>query len=71
MSAINVFTFRNAAILPCTLAGCRCTFVDEVTKIYVPAPRHAPVVVPRWSIEIDADGTRRLVRHWFENKETK
>jgi hypothetical protein len=28
-----------------------------------------PVVSPRWSVEIGADGSRKLVQHWFKNDE--
>ena len=71
MSAINIVPFQNAAILPRTLAGCRCTLIEEVTENTVPAPRLVPIVVPRWSVEIGPDGKRHLVRHWFQNKEAK
>ena len=71
MSVINIFLFsKNGAIFIGGRAACRCSSREEVSKTVVRAPRIAPQVVPRWSVEKDLDGTTHLVRHWFENNQS-
>ena len=72
MSVINIFNFpRNEATLIGGRAACRCSSPEEVSKTLVRAPRIAPVVVPRWSVQRDRDGRPHLVRHWFENNSAR
>jgi hypothetical protein len=64
MSAINVLTLSNVAFLPQTC--CKC--VRDHADTYVPVPR-VPVVSARWTLEINSDGTRRLVESWSVNRD--
>ena len=64
MSANGTFAFQNVIVFPHTRRACACACVfaeDSVRQM------HEPVVTARWTIETSQDGTRRLVRHWFEN----
>jgi hypothetical protein len=65
MSAINTFAFQNVMFLPRTGSAYAWMFAEETAR-----QTHEPVVTARWTMEINPDGTRRLVRHWFKN-ETK
>jgi hypothetical protein len=64
VSAINVLTLSNVALLPQTCCEC----VRDYADTYVPVPR-VPVVSARWSLEINSDGTRRLIESWSVNQD--
>jgi hypothetical protein len=65
MSAINTLTFQSVFVFPRTHCACMRIVAEDVIE---QAP--VPIVSPRWSVETGADGTRRLVQHWFKNDET-
>jgi len=62
MSAINVLNFPSIFMLPQTCCGC----VRGHAETRVPVIR-APIVSARWTVEINSDGTRRLVERWSVN----
>jgi len=63
MSAITLFTFACPLVAP--HACCECVRVArEETLRYT----REPVVTPRWTIEVDTQGKRSLVWHWFRNE---
>lgn len=66
MAAINLLTFPGVFTLPHT----GCTSVCGHAETHVPVMR-VPVVSARWTVEINRDGTRRLVEHWSANQPTK
>lgn len=65
MSAINLFAFHNVAVFART--GCACQRIFAEDAVQQPL---VPKVTPRWRVETDKDGTRRLVQHWFKNEIT-
>ena len=64
MSAISFFRLNNALIMPC--AGCESDRVNAGQDNI----RYArePVIAARWTVEIDAQGRRQLVEHWFKSQ---
>jgi len=62
MSAINVLTFPRVFDLPQVC----CEWVCGHAETHVPVMR-APIVSARWAVEINSDGTRRLVESWSVN----
>ena len=64
MSAINVPAFRGNLFLPETCCEGDCGHVE----MHVPVIR-TPIVSARWTVEINSDGTRRLVARWSLNQQ--
>jgi hypothetical protein len=62
MSAINVLTFPTIFDFPQAFCGCVCSHPET----HIPVIR-TPIVSARWAVEINGDGTRRLVEHWSVN----
>ena len=63
MSAINALTLLGAFVLLQTCCEGDCGHGE----MHVPVTR-TPIVSARWTVEINSDGTRRLVAHWFVNQ---
>ena len=63
MSAINVLAFPRIFFTPKTCCDCVCGHAET----HVPVIR-APIVSARWTVEIDRNGTRRLVERWSVNQ---
>lgn len=63
MSAITLFSLNEILILPVVCCECIRKAADEQV-LY----SRQPVVSPRWGVEVDAQGKRRLVEHWFKNE---
>jgi hypothetical protein len=64
MSAINVLTFPRIFDFP---QAC-CDRVCGHAETHVPVIR-TPIVSARWTVEINSDGTRRLVERWSVNRQ--
>jgi len=64
MSAISVFILNNVSGMPRTC--CECVRVIARQGRILNA--REPVVTARWSVEIDVQGKRRLVEHWFRRQ---
>ena len=64
MSAINLIALENVLIFP--RPACACVCPVEATAIL---PLASPLVSRRWVVEINIDGTRRLVARWFKNED--
>ena len=64
MSAINILAFPHIFDIP--QAGCERVCGHHET--HVPVMR-APIVSARWGVEINRDGTRRLVERWSANRQ--
>jgi|HubBroStandDraft_6_1064221.scaffolds.fasta_scaffold1687142_2 hypothetical protein len=64
MSAINVLTFPRIFVIP--QACCDC--VRDHAETHIPVTR-TPIVTARWTVEINSDGTRRLVERWSVNRQ--
>jgi len=63
MSAITLFSRTTTLVSPRT--GCECVrTIREQTIRYT----RVPVVSPRWTVEVNERGNRRLVEHWFKNQ---
>jgi hypothetical protein len=63
MSVINVLAIENVLFFPRTCYEC---IRIEAKKGISPIPvTLTPPVSPRWSVEIDSDGKRHLVEHWY------
>jgi len=63
MSAINVLGFSKIFDFPQACCGRVCGHAET----HVPVMR-APIVSARWTVEIDGDGTQRLIERWLLNK---
>jgi hypothetical protein len=63
MSAINVLNFPSIFVF----SQARCDRVRGQEEMHVPVIR-TPIVSARWIVEINSDGTRRLVEHWSVNR---
>ena len=63
MSAINVFTFTGIFDIPQAFCDCVC----GAAETHVPVMR-SPIVSARWIVELNSDGSRRLVERWTVNR---
>jgi hypothetical protein len=63
MSAITLFSPNDILILP-RVCGAGFRQAPDEHLLY----SRQPVVSPRWSVEVDAQGKRRLVERWFKNE---
>ena len=59
MSAINVLTLPNIFVPSYTCCECVCDRAETQSLL-----TREPVVSARWMVEIDRNGTRRLVERW-------
>jgi len=66
MSAINALTVFNIALLPQTCSEC----VTDHADTHVPVTR-IPVVSARWKLELNPDGSCRLMERWSINQRTE
>ena len=66
MSAIYTFAFNNVLLFPRTCCE-RVRLIREEVIPVVPFVR-APVVTPKWRVEIDREGNRRLVEQWIRSE---